>query len=363
MKYRIAEILARQQYSADKTEPIKIQITQPISRIVVTYEPDNNPSGANATGHPALCIPQITLQNGSDKLFSLTGQETQGVDFYDNRVVPPNQMIYLTGNYSEMIFNINFGNFLYDPDWCLLTEMFKNLYLNISINIDGGGDEADDGYLTVFAHIFDDMAVSPKGFLMTKEEKDYVLVSSGHEYTDLPVDYPYKQIFVRPQRYGTGPEYQINQVTLGINNKAVIPVDMTMFQVLRNIVQVYPPYFESILVPGLTSAQYFYCTPCYWPTFQDTQWREEVATAEASVYSGDGGRFTHDAEAAGPNHQILARGWAPHAMVPILPIRSDGREEMFEFGSNDKLRLDLEGSSSVGTSQTCQIVTQQYRAY
>lgn len=363
MNYRLAKIWPRKQYSADETEIININLADPISRIVVTYEPDNNPSGANATGHPARCISKIELVDGSDSLFSLSGQEAQGVDFYDGQKVPANIMCYLNGMYSEMIFNMNFGRHLWDPELAFDPKKFTSPQLKITMDIDAGGDEANDGYLTVFAHAFDEKAISPVGMLMTKRQKQYTLVNSGHEYTDLPLDFPHRQIFVRAQRYGTGPEYQIDEIQLSEDQDKRKPIECTMFQLLRNIASMWGPYGEWILVPGMTSAQYFYCTPCYWPTFIDTQWRAAVATAEASCYGGDGGRFQHDAEASGPNHQIHAKGWAPHAVVPLLPKLGDDIENWYDVSGLGNLKLDIKGGSSVGTSQTCEIITQQLRRY
>jgi hypothetical protein len=236
------------------------------------------------------------------------------------------------------------------------------------MDIDGGGDESNDGYLTVLAHLFDEKIPSPRGLVMHKEHKTWTLVNATPEYSNLPTDYPYKQLFLRAQRYGTGPEYQIDTIKLSENQDKKVPINgLTMFEVLRNIAAEWPAYEEWILVPGSTTVQYFYNTPCYWPTFVDTQWRADVATAEASCYVGDGGRFQHDAEASGPNHQIHVRGWAPHAMVPLLPRFSIEPLEYYDVtklgATQGALRLSVKGAADVGTAQTAELVIQQYRNY
>lgn len=362
MDHRLATILPRTQYTSDQTVSMDIDIQDPISRIVLTLENDNNPSGANATGHPALCVTKAELVDGSDVLFSLSGKEMQAIDFYDLNRMLPNKIIYLNGMYSETILNMNFGRYLWDEMLALVPTRFRNPQLKVTLDIDGGGDESDDLYLTVLALVFDQKEVSPSGFLLNKEQKTFTLANSSHEYTDLPRDMPYRQLFVRAQRYGTGPEYQIGNLKLTEDNDKRIPVDHSMFQILRNLTQEWMPWVEDILVPGQTSAQYFYNTPCYWPEFQDTQWRSAVATAEASIYVGDGGRFQHDAEASGPNHQILCRGWAPHAVIPLLGKPPEDPANYWDVSALGSLKLDITGGSSVGSSQTCEIITQQYRA-
>jgi hypothetical protein len=363
MNYRLATIWPRQQYTADKTEPIPINLSDCISRMTVMYEPDNNPSGANATAHPAKCITKIELVDGSDVLFTLAGTEAQGVDFYDNSKVPPNELIYLNGMYSTMLFQMNFGRWLWDEMLAIKPKKHKNPQLRVTIDIDGGGDEPNDGYLTVIAHCFDQKVVEPMGFLMSKRVKQFTLADSSHDYTDLPLDYPYRQIFVRAQRDGYAIDSQIANIKLTEDQDKRIPLDHTATQILRNIAAQWPEYEEWILVWGTTTAQYFYCTPCYHPRFTDTQWRSAVATAEASIYSGNGGRFQHDAEAAGPNHQVHALGHLPHAVIPLLPKFSDMPEDWYNINGIGNLKLDITGGSSVGTSQTAEILTQQLRRY
>lgn len=363
MNYRLATIWPRKQYTADATEIIDVDIKDVISRIVVTAEPDNNPTGANANAHPVRCITKIELVDGSDVLFSLNGAEAQGVDFYDNGKVPPNIMHYLNGNYSEMIINMNLGRWLFDEEIALDPSRFSNLQLKVSIDIDGGGDEANDVYLTILAHIFDERVPKPLGFLTTKEQKQYTLANSTHEYTDLPTDYLYRQIFLRAQRYGYGPESQIDTVKISEDSDKRRPLDHTMYQILRNIVQDWPAYEEHILEHSLTVAQYFYNTPCYKPRFTATQWRPTDETASYAIYSGYGGRHTQDCEDANRNCQLFCRGHAPHAVVPLLPKFMTDYRMWYDPTKIGNLKLDVKGGSSVGTSQTCEIITQQLRKY
>jgi hypothetical protein len=364
MNYRLATILAREQHTADTTKVIDIDLQDPISQLSVTYEPDNNGSGANATAHPAKCIEKIELVDGSDVLFSLSGQEAQAVDFYDRNKVNPSIMCYLSGMYSEMVFNMNFGRHLWDEMYAFDPRKFTNPQLKITLNIDGGGDEANDGYLTVLAHTFDQRGISPVGFLMNKELKAFTLANSSHEYTDLPTDYPYRQIFLRAQRYGTGPEYQIDIVKLTEDSDKKIPLQHTMSQILRNVVQQWDPYEEWILVASnTTTGEYYYCTPAYWPGFSNSQWRAAAVAVGTSQYEGDGGRFKHSASTVNLNVDVHCRGWAPHAVVPLLPKFGEDAALWYDVSNLGSLKLDVLGGSGVGTAQTAEIITQQLRKY
>lgn len=364
MNTRIATLWDRTQYTADKTEPIDIDIADPISRIVLTIEPDNNPTGANATAHPVRALSKVEIIDGSDVILSLTGQEAQGVDFHDNDKVRPSIMCYLNGMYSEMVVALNFGRYLFDPQYALDPKRFRNLQLKATLDIDGGGDTADDVYLTAIAHCFDEKSVDPVGFLMSKEIKDFALAASSHEYTDLPLDHPYRQLYLRAQVYGSGPEAIINTVKLSEDVDKKIPLNHTMYQILRHMQAQWNPYDEWILVAtNTTTGEYYYCTPCYWPNFASTQWRAAGLARGAAQYGGDGGRFTHSMDTVNCNVSVFCKGWAPHALVPLLPRPSMDVEDYYDVRGLRNLKLDVLTTSSASSSDSAQIVAQQVRNY
>lgn len=363
MNSRLSTIYARKQFAADATEVIDINLVDPISRLIVTYEPDNNPSGVNAVGHPAKCITKLELVDGSDALYSLTGQEAQGVDFYDNNRVPPNVLCYLNGMYSEMIFNMNFGRFLFDPMLALVPSKFRNLQLKVSMDINGGGDDANDGYLTVLGQVFDEKAVDPIGFLMNKEIKDYPLAASSHLYSDLPVDNIYRQLFLRAQVYAYGPEAIIDSVKLSEDVDKRVPLNHSMFQILRNMVQDWDPYIEWMLCQAIAADIKVYITPCYWPLAASSTWSADAPNAYTRLFVGDGGEALAQASVAGRNIQAIIRGWAPHAMIPLLPKPGEVVEDWYDVTKIKSLKLDTLTTASGGSTQSAQIIIQQLRKY
>lgn len=362
MNYRLATIQARKAISADVTETIDIDVKDPISQLVVTYECTNG-NQAYGDGHPARCITAIELLDGSDVLYSLSGVEAQAADFYHNKREPANICLYTNGMNSEQIFNLNFGRFLYDPVLALDPTKFDNPQLKISIDINAGGSLSAGGYLTVLAHLFDEKPITPTGFLMHKEVKAFTLADSSHEYTDLPTDHAFRKLFIRAQRYGTGPEYQIDTAKLSEDTDKRQVFNQSMFQILRAIASQNPPYREWIIGPGTTTAQYFYCTPCYWPAFAGALWRATTTPAGLCFYVGDGGRFQEVQEGAGPNWQCHVEGWAPHGVIAVPFGLQDDPTDWYDVTKIGNLKLDILGGSSVGTGQTCEVFLQQHRAY
>jgi hypothetical protein len=363
MRYRAATLLARKAYTADGVETIDIDVADPISQICIMYECTGY-STATFNGHPALCITKIELVDGSDVLYSLSGKEAQAADFYHNKIVPPNLMYYLNDINAEMIFNLNFGRFLYDPMLALDPRKFTNLQLKVTVDINGGGRSSDGGYLTATAHLFDEKKIAPIGFLMHKEIKSYTLSASAHEYTDLPTDYAYRKIFIKAQAYAYYPDVQVSNVKLSEDVDKRVIMDQGMRQLIRSIQSLTPPYIEHIHTScPSASGDTNYCTPAYECGFAATPWDVPASgTTTLAVDYGDGGRFRASSSSTIGNIQLIARGWLPHATVEIPFGQQNEIDDWYDVTKVGNLKLDLTGGSGLG-SGTAEVFLQQLRKY
>lgn len=362
MKYRLSTILERESHSADTTKVIDIDVQDPISQLVIAWEPTIG-AVVNAQGYPVLGLSKIELVDGSEVLYSLTGAEAHAADFYHNKREPANRITYLNGHVANSIVNMNFGRYLYDPVYSFNPKAFTNPQLKITLDIDAGGAMVSQGYLTVMAHLFDQKAVTPAGFLMHKQIKSFILANDSHEYTDLPTDYTYRKLFIRAQRYGTGPDDQIANVKLSEDVDKKIPLDHSVDKILQAIISQTRPYREKILAPADTTARNMFCAPTFQPIFAFGQWRTTPFSETQSIFSGDGGRFTIKSNAAGPNTQILCEGYLPHGVIEIPFGLQDDPDDWYDVKDIGNLKLDITGGADVGTGQTCELFLQQLRAY
>ena len=362
MNYRHTTILARKTEGSDVTETIDIDIKDPISQLVITHEATAG-SDASATMHPAACITKIEIVDGSDVLYSLSGVEAQGVDWYHNLKEPANQMLYLNGMNSEMVFNLNFGRHLWDPILALDPKRFTNLQLKVSIDVNGGGMAVSTGYLTVLAKCFDEKKISPMGFLQHKEIKSFTLANSSWEYTDLPTDYPIRKLLIRARRDAVGFDYQLANIKLHEDNLKRVILDYTIGEVLRSIVSETPPYREKVIGYGSTGEHYFYITPGYWPSIIASPWEIGTISTVCKAYEGDGQRAISLQTTLVGNIQHHVEGWCPHAMLQIPFGLQDVIEDWFDVAKVGNLKLEIKGAATVGTAQTAQIVLQQLRKY
>lgn len=362
MHYRLATILDRENHTDDTTKVIDLNLQDPVSQMQILYEPMNG-NQAFSDGHPALCITRIELLDGSNILFSLSGAETQAADWYHRKKEPPNILRYLNDNASEMLFNINFGRYLWDPLFAFDPRNFKNPQLKITIDIDGGGSLADAGQLTVLAHIFDEKEVTPEGLFIHKEIKDYALAAATHEYIDLPTDEVYRKLFMRIQKYGTGVEYCFDTIKLSEDNDRRVPLNHTISQVLRSMIGQTRPYRECIIGPGGNLPNYFHCTPAYKVAIAGSHWRTTLIAAALSFFYGGGGRFQQNQTTAGWNWQAHVEGWCPHGVIEIPFGLQDDPVDWYDVTKLGSLRLDIKSGDTMADTDSCQVFLQQLRKY
>lgn len=362
MNYRLATILAREAVSTDFTKVIDLNLADPVSQFHITYESTGVGSGA-ADAHAARCIPKIELVDGSDVLGSLSGQEWQAVDFYHRKTEPANMSFYLNGQNAEMVFNVNFGRYLWDPLFAFDPRKFINPQLKITIDRNAGGVSSVAGFLTVLANIFDGKAVTPEGFLMHKEINNYAMGSASHEYIDLPTDYPFRKLFIAAQTHGTGLEYLIDTMRLSEDSDRKVPFDLTMYNYLRAVVGLQPPYREHIIVSGGASGLPFYCTPCYWPRVQASAWEGSASAYVATAWGGDGGRGYVYLQGLHGNIDVNVEGWCPHGAVEIPFGLQDDPADWYDVTKLGSLRLDILSVKDRTSADTVQIFLQQLRKY
>ncbi|MHA1305497.1 MAG: hypothetical protein ACTSPI_17495, partial [Candidatus Heimdallarchaeaceae archaeon] len=112
MNYRQATIQSTVTLTDNKTDTYDINVQEPISRITLQLRGTNADSVPD--GHPAKGISKIELVDGSDVLYSLSGEEAQATDFYDTGHTPLNVVSFVNANIWTCIVNMNFGRWLYD---------------------------------------------------------------------------------------------------------------------------------------------------------------------------------------------------------------------------------------------------------
>ena len=359
MKYRTTTILAPEdQTNGAGTKTIDIDVIDPISRIEIKFRAQNGAAGNS--DHPAANITKIELVDGANVLFSLTGKEAQAVNFYNRGIMPAGGIDTINDHWNTAYFSIDFGRYLWDTDLALVPEKFGNLQLKITYDEDVCQTSADANYLSVYAFCFDEKTVSPRGFLMTKELREYTGAAGAYESTDVPTDYIIKQIYVFG-RYATNTFCtQIDEIRLSEEHLKRIVVDLSSAEFLYWTLERYGRTVEHAYLMGVTSATYFYAAP------SDSGYALMSgygADAYNCAYTHDGGKFGYNTNSATVNGKAIISGVFPHGACPILFYNDKNIDDWYDVRAKKNIELRIKAGASYSTSGNIQIVTEQLRTY
>jgi len=345
MNYRINRLLARKSYTSDTTEIIDINVSDIISYLTISFDAVNADSVSDNT--PLDAITKVELVDGSDVLYSLDGVEAETLDWYNRKGhFMTNYNYMLSGGTLNRSFTIMFGRFLYDPLYALDPKKFNNLQLRITLDISEGGCSPATVYLTVNAGLFDQKVVSPVGLLIAKELKKYTMASTVHDYTDLPVDYPYRGIYFRAVLAGTEPVQCVSNIKISEDQDKRIPFDISAAELSRNLQGDYPLVEEIYFTACDTSQTPLFIAPTTGVVAHVTSWAAAVAELNVGSYYGDGGRLYLDAATAAGNVQVSVKGSIPHSIFQLPCGLQDDPADWFDVAAIRNLRADITGAAA-----------------
>jgi len=358
MKYRTDVLLDAEDVSTAATKTIDIDSTDPISRIEIVYKATNNNSVP--TAHPTKMITNLSVVDGSDVLFSLSGIEAQALNYLSGTMSNPLGIAYANDVQAITTIGIDFGRWLYDADLALDPNKFKNLQLKITQDKSLGASTPDAATMSIYAHQFDEKRVSPTGFLMSKEAYTYTLVASATQSIDLPTDYPMRKLIVQSLAAGKQPWEQYNKLTLSEDQDKRIPINNMRTSDLLKMEPDTTKIVENVIGVGTGSAAAVYCTPTYATYVAISSLTSALSTvATTQAY---GGYFTVNTDSA-ELYQSVITGFAPHGALNLLHHDEYDMNDWYDVGKLKSLKLKVVAGSGCTTSSTAQIVTQQLRRY
>lgn len=358
MNYRQYKFYARTAFTSDTTIVIDLNMVDEISVITLIFEMYK--TAVVQTGHPLLAITKIELIDGSEVLFSLDGMEADALNWYHNNGRFPSNYNYgNTGGTYTRVVNLNFGRWLYDPDFGFDPKKFQNPQLRISLDVNAWAATATTVYVTGVANLFDEITPNLKGMLIAKEIKSWTMASSTHEYTELPTDMRYRALYFRPYLLGTEPNQCVSNFKLSEDYDKKIPYDLDMDTILRSLVERYPQVEETYWFSLATSTRYLYIAPTTRVTAVSAVWASTGVAQDAAFYNGDGGQLDTIATANASNTQIHVRGWVPHSTYEIPTGEKSDPNDWWDVSRLGSLKADITGAASA----TGYLFLQQLRPY
>lgn len=357
MNYRIAELFNNTSMPASGTEPIALDVQNPISQIIIKQRS----TGAQdaPTAHLAAVLPKIEIVDGSDVLFSLAAYEADAFDFYHRKKVPLNSNTYLNGAQGMRSYHLNFGRFLWDPVLALDPAKFKNLQLKITYDKDAGGCLSSALELQIVAMLFDERAVSPMGFLMHKEIKKFTIGQGSWERTDMPTDYPWKMLLMSSRYLNRHPHKQFREVKLSEDVDRKIPFHFDTMNLVSWLQANYPLYMENLVCAVPAHSRANFVTPSYNVSFAGCG---EVAVDILQDSSLHGGGTLYLEASAPSNVTGNVMGYCPHGSVAVPFGLENEIDDWYDVSKIGSLKLHTLGHDSANEGDM-QICLQQLRPY
>ena len=222
---------------ADKASPtVDLSKNDWISAILVEFYAQNG-STSNQANNLESCVSKLEVTDGSYILKSMTGIENSINYLYDNGVVPPHVLTENLSEYQRAYFVVPFGRYLGDPMFAINAKDFESLQFKMKFDLATNTAVGVTGYTAATAKWsvsvvrFEDMALSPIGWIKTEQKKDFVTAASGVKECELPTDHEYRRIMVRS--FITNNTIGMDKFTLDMGDGKYKPWDNYLFRRLR----------------------------------------------------------------------------------------------------------------------------------
>lgn len=360
MNYRNTEILDAKTLTGAGTETIDLNVKDVISRLTLQWIVTKTKISMDT--YPHADITKIELVDGSDVLHSLNGGQNQALVIYDRRVSTVNHGQYINANSQRSIYGIDFGRFLYDKELALDPKQFRNLQLKVTFDSNLSDTGVTSGTLEVWADVFDEKAVSPQGFLMSKEVFSRTPPAAGYYYVDLPTDFLLRKLLIQGYRSAYEPWYQVSEARLSEDNDKRVPFDVNLevYHQLRQAVDV--PVEETVVLQGSGGGEDHYGIPTnYWANLVGLG--AAVGTAPGFGSNGRGGYNLVKSGTGGTQISGLHRGWLPNHCFQFPFGDPQDINDWYDLSKIGSLRLRLKAGTGGAASGTVAVILQQLRRY
>jgi len=240
MRYREVAIEDDKSIDDSGTETIPINVRDPITALIVRMKAQNS---AHVMNQPMeRQISKVEIIDGGTTYWSLNGQMAVAAACYGLKRWPHHWIDERSGSNQRANFPILFGRYLGDPEFAFDPTRLNNPALRVTWT-----DQASytDGSLTlgVTARVMEDVP-APEQVLMWREIDAWTSVSGSPHTVDLPVDFPYRHVMMRPWKVDTLPTTIWSNFKLDCDVGKFIPFDLASHE-FRDILKMYDGPFHN----------------------------------------------------------------------------------------------------------------------
>jgi|SRR5208337_949056 len=358
MNYRDVVLISDEVATTPTTRMIPLSTTDFISQIDIEYKATT--AGTAPSAHPAANVSKIQVVDGSDVLWSLSGMECQGLEFYD---VGKPSYNFVTDSAPAMTistFRLNFGRYLWDPSLGLDCSKYQNPQLLITHNYRTADTAATAAVMSVTERAFDAKKPTFMGFLTAKEIFNYTCGASGSmQQVTIPRDRVLRKLMLQGVGAGYAPYQIYDQLKLSENNDAAIPLNSYTTKIEKWVHTKYGRFEEYLAAQLVSGGRAYYVMPT-----MDLRvaglgvTAAEVITDAATTVLNP----TTILSAQGGLANLGVSGYDPHGCLPLEFGDPQNIDDWYDVTGLGSLNLNIIAGSA-GVSGSVNVVTEQLRKY
>ena len=357
MNYRIAQMQDNVNVLSVNPPAEDITYTDIVSRFAIVMGVKNPTAvGAGYLDHMSSILTKVEIVDGSDVLVSLTGKRLLGMNFWDKKGKLYNKT---TGQYNtsgRVMFDIDFGRYLWDPVLGFDATKFKNPQLKLTFDDTVYHASVQSLTYDLYAYLFDEKRPTPSGFLMRKEVETWTPTANAWKTVDMPTDYPYRQLFIYGYGTAKGIPHAVEEFVLSENLDKRKPIEIytkDLMYLLGSEYDMFREYIES----GDTATSFYVVFS------EDMRALMNANTATAVGIGADGNKLTVTPAAGGDTHHGFAIGQLPMHMIPILVQDQMDMDDWYNVVPLTNLKLKCRAKNETMVAPAAGVYLEQYRPY
>ena len=221
------------------TLTVDINIKDPITAFIVRFKAKNGVSDVDEAP-PENAVSKIELVDGGQVYWSLTGPQAVAAAVYGLGRWPQCWYDERANNNQRMDFALMFGRYIGDPEFAFDPTRLRNPQLKITW-VDTAGYLDASLTIGVIARVMEGVA-APSRCLLWKEIEAWVTASGGVHIVDLPTDYPYRSLLMRPCLVGNVWTDIFSHFKMDCDVGKLLPFDLDAAEFRDITKQLYGPY-------------------------------------------------------------------------------------------------------------------------
>lgn len=240
MYFREVQIEDDKSVGDSGTLTIDINIKDPITALIVRFKAKNDTSTL-VNEPPEMQISKVEIVDGGQVYYSLNGPMAVAAAVYGLGHWPHSWYDERANNNQRINFPLLFGRYIGDPEFGFDPTKLVNPQLKITWT-DQAGYLDDSLQIGITARVMEG-AAPPAKCLLWKEIEAWNSADSGVHTVDLPTDYPYRALMIRPYVAGTLPSSVITNFKLDCDVGKLIPFDLASHE-FRDVIKMYDGPFS-----------------------------------------------------------------------------------------------------------------------